>query len=86
MANVKTAISLNKPLLEQVDLAAQELGIPRSHLFVLAVEEFLERRQNKKLMERINQVYAQYPPTEQEQARLQEMKHLYESTLEDEEW
>jgi metal-responsive CopG/Arc/MetJ family transcriptional regulator len=86
MANVKTAISLEKPLLEQVDLIAHEMGIPRSRLFVLAVEEFLQRRQNKQIMETINKVYSEHPPTEREQAQLKEMRRHYMSTLEDEEW
>ncbi len=86
MANVKTAISLSKPLLEQVDSVAQEMKIPRSHLFVLAVEEFLRRRENERLVEAINKVYAENPPTEREQAQLKEMQRLYGSTLEDEEW
>lgn len=86
MANVKTAISLEKPLLEQVDLTAQEMGVPRSHVFVLAVEEFLQRRQNEQLMETINKVYSEHPPTEREQAQIKEMKRHYMSTLEDEEW
>jgi metal-responsive CopG/Arc/MetJ family transcriptional regulator len=86
MTTVKTAISLNKTLLEQVDSLAQEMDMPRSHLFVLAVEEFLQRHQNKQLMKAINKVYSEYPPTEREQAQLKEMQRLYENVLEDEEW
>lgn len=86
MAHVKTAISLEKPLLEQVDEAAQEMGIPRSHLFVLAVEAFLQRRENERLLAALNNVYGENPPNEEEQARLEAMRHLYASTLENEEW
>lgn len=86
MPNVKTAISLDKMLLEKIDSVAQEMEMPRSHLFVLAVEEFLQRHQNKQLMETINKVYSEYPPTEREQAELKEMQRLYMSTLADEEW
>jgi metal-responsive CopG/Arc/MetJ family transcriptional regulator len=54
MANVKTAISLQKRLFERADALAQEMNIPRSRLFALALEEFLERHDTEELLERIN--------------------------------
>lgn len=86
MSTVKTAISLEKPLLEQIDSVAQEMGVPRSRLFVLAMEAFLEQRQNKQLLDTINQVYTEHPPTPQEETYLKEMQTLYTSGLEDEGW
>ena len=86
MSTVKTAISLDKPLLEQIDFVAQEMGIPRSRLFVIAMEAFLEQRQNKELLDTINQVYHEHPPTPQEETYLKEMQTLYASGLEDEGW
>jgi metal-responsive CopG/Arc/MetJ family transcriptional regulator len=66
MANVKTAISLQQSLFEQVDALAQELQISRSRLFVLAVEDFIRRYQNRKLLEAINEAYSDLPdPGEQ---------------------
>ncbi len=73
MANVKTAISLDKPLLDQVDLMAQEMGIPRSHLFVLAVEEFLRRHENERLVEALNKVHGEFHDPD-EDARLLAMR------------
>lgn len=61
MSYIKTAISLQKTLLEQVDDLARELEISRSRLFVLAVEEFLQRHQNQKLLEAINASYNDLP-------------------------
>ncbi|MCA9936318.1 MAG: hypothetical protein KC415_20435 [Anaerolineales bacterium] len=81
MANVKTAISLEKPLLEQVDEAAQELGIPRSHLFVLAVEEFLQRRENQQLLDAINAAYVDSPDPEEE-ARMAAMQRKQRELVE----
>jgi len=66
MANVKTAISLEEPLLERVDGVAKEMGIPRSHLFVLAVEDFLRRRENERLLDVINAAYADMPDPEED--------------------
>ncbi len=40
MANVKTAISLEESLFHQIEAVAQEMQIPRSRLFVLAVRIF----------------------------------------------
>ncbi len=57
MASVKTAISLQKSLLDQVDQLAQRLDISRSHLFVLAAEEFIQRRKNQELLAAINAAY-----------------------------
>jgi metal-responsive CopG/Arc/MetJ family transcriptional regulator len=57
MANVKTAISLQKALLEQIDALAEEMKISRSRLFTLALEDYILRHQNRQLLERINQSY-----------------------------
>ena len=66
MTNVKTAISLQKSLFEQVEVLADEMKVPRSRVFALAVEDFVRRHQNRKLLERINATYAEAPdPAEQ---------------------
>ncbi len=66
MSTVKTAISLQASLFEQVNTLAQELDIPRSHVFVLAVEEFLQRYENRKLLEAIDEVYDDIRDREEE--------------------
>lgn len=65
MASVKTAISLQQSLLEQVDVLAQELDISRSHLFALAAEEFVCRHRNRELLEAINTAYGDSPDSEE---------------------
>jgi len=74
MTIVKTAISLRESLFDRVDALAQELDIPRSHIFVLAVEEFLQRHENRKLLEELNEVYEEIQDREEEiyQARMRE--------------
>ena len=57
MANIKTAISLQKSLFEQVDILAHEMKVSRSRLFVLALEDYVRRYQNRQLLEKINQAY-----------------------------
>ena len=81
MASIKTAISLQGPLLEQVDALARELGVSRSRLFVLAAEEFIQRHKNQELLEAINAAYDD-SPDEEEQAVLQKMRHQHRRLVE----
>jgi hypothetical protein len=46
MANIKTAISIEDSLFEKIERLARDLKVPRSHIFVLAVEEYLRRQEN----------------------------------------
>jgi len=66
MANIKTAISIEKPLFEQVDALAHELKISRSRLFVIAAREFVKRHRNQKLLDAINEAYDDLPGSDQE--------------------
>ena len=66
MSYVKTAISLQEVLLQEIDALARELDISRSRLFALAAEEFLQRYQNQKLLEAINAAYDDSPNPEEE--------------------
>jgi metal-responsive CopG/Arc/MetJ family transcriptional regulator len=54
MSSVKTAISLEEPLFEQAENAARELKVSRSRLFAMAIEEFLRKHENRKLLAAIN--------------------------------
>jgi len=69
MASVKTAISLQQPLFEQIEVLAKELHISRSRLFALAAEEFIRRHQNQKLLEAINVAYDDLPDAEEQTLR-----------------
>jgi len=76
MPSVKTAISLQPLLFDQVKVLAREMQISRSRLFVLAVEEFIERYQNQKLLEEINAAYENMPDTaEQDLQRRMRRQH-----------
>ena len=83
MAKTKTAISLEESLFEQVDSIAQEMNISRSHLFSIAVEEFIERHQNQKMLEALNKVYEDGPEASELQL-LREVKPKYRKLIEDE--
>ena len=81
MASIKTAISLQESLLDKVDALAQELDISRSRLFVLAAEEFIQRRENRELLEAINIAYDDSSDTEEEMLR-QKMRHKHRRLVE----
>jgi predicted transcriptional regulator len=75
MSTVKTAISLQESLFKRVDQLAQELDMPRSHIFVLAVEEFIERHDSRKLLETINEAYGEMLDREEERYRSRMRQH-----------
>ncbi len=85
MTIVKTAISIQKNLFQHAEEIAKEMKISRSRLFVLAVEDFIRRYENKLLLEEINRAYADGPdPEEQEYLRRMQRKSI--QSLEGKEW
>jgi antitoxin MazE6 len=58
---MKTAISIDDGLLQQVDQTARLLGLSRSRLFAVAVRDFLQRQQQEQMLLRLNEVYANAP-------------------------
>jgi metal-responsive CopG/Arc/MetJ family transcriptional regulator len=76
MENVKTAISIQKSLFEQAEDLARKMKVSRSRLFVLALEDYLRRQQNRELLEQINAAYAGEPdPAEQTLRRKSKRQH-----------
>ena len=66
MQSVKTAISIQESLLEQAESLARQMKVSRSRLFVLALEDYIHRQQNRELLTQINAAYADEPdPSEQ---------------------
>ncbi len=77
MANIKTAISIDKPLFEQVDDLAHELNTSRSRIFALAAQEFIQRHKNWKLLEAINDAYDDIPDVREEPLKsMMRSRHL----------
>jgi metal-responsive CopG/Arc/MetJ family transcriptional regulator len=64
MPNVKTAISIEKPIFEQMDILAKDLNVSRSRLFAMAAKEFIQRHNNIELLKQINEAYEDSPDTE----------------------
>jgi len=57
VANIKTAISIEKPIFEQMNVLAKDLNISRSRLFALAAQEFIQRHKNIQLLQSLNEAY-----------------------------
>ena len=73
MATVKTAISLEDTLFTKIDDLAKELNLSRSRLIALAAEAYVEQYQNQKLLDAINEAYAETP--EDDEILLSQMKN-----------
>ncbi|MBI4331814.1 MAG: CopG family transcriptional regulator [Chloroflexi bacterium] len=79
---VKIAISIEKPLFDEVEALAKEMKVSRSHLFSLATRELIQRRKNQKLIDAINAAYEE--PADAAEARLRaRMKSRHRQLVKD---
>jgi metal-responsive CopG/Arc/MetJ family transcriptional regulator len=75
MATVKTAVSIEETLFEQAEVLAEELQISRSKVFAIALEQFLQRHEGRKLLDKLNKVYAESGRPDEKKAAAQRAKH-----------
>ena len=76
---MKTAVSLPEDLFRNADRVAGELGIPRSRLFAIALEQFLVNHRQQAVTERLNAVYGDLParqPQDGMDAGLESLRNL----------
>ncbi len=85
MPGVKTAISLEKDLFNQVNQLASDLHVSRSKLFTLAVKDYLKKQESKKLLVQLNAAYSD-SPTEEEKTISKAMKRKQLKIVEQESW
>ena len=57
MSGIKTAISLDEHLFNEVKETARDLNTSRSGVIRQALLEFMERRKNQRLLDQLNEVY-----------------------------
>jgi metal-responsive CopG/Arc/MetJ family transcriptional regulator len=81
MASVKTALSLQKSLLDDMEAIAQQMNISPSQLAAIALEEFVDRYQSRQMLEQINTAYAD-APDQNEQKLLSGMRQHQRQILE----
>ena len=85
MPGVKTAISLEKNLFNQVNKLAKDLHVSRSKLFTLAVKDYLKKQESKKLFAQLNSAYGD-SPNEEEQKISKAMRSKQHKIVEKESW
>ena len=84
MANIKTAISLQKSLFDQVNTLALELHVSRSRVFVLALENYLREVQDQLLFEKINKAVEEASSEAAERTHLQQLRQQHRRIVEGE--
>jgi metal-responsive CopG/Arc/MetJ family transcriptional regulator len=83
MANIKTAVSIERSLFEEAERIADEMKVSRSGLFALALQDFIRHHQNQELLRRIDEAYQDAPDTD-EQERLRKMRRKHRKAVESE--
>ena len=83
MPNVKTAISIQESLFKEAESLAQELEVSRSQLFAMALESFIREREDRQLLQRINNAYSE-SPTPDEEAYQSRIKDYHRRSVEGE--
>jgi len=71
---------LDDPLLKQADAMARGMNVSRSRLFAMAVEEFIQRRQNQELLEALNAAYTE-PPDSEEVEQLEAIRQYHRELI-----
>jgi len=79
---MKTAISVEGDLLTQADQTARTMGLSRSGLFSLALKDFLKRRQQEEIVEKLNRVYGRETDPS-ERRTVAKMKEKFRATIKD---
>jgi metal-responsive CopG/Arc/MetJ family transcriptional regulator len=74
---MKTAISIESPLLEETDRTARKLGLSRSRLVSLALTDYLRQRRNREMIEQLNQVYGEQPDAAEQPSGAQRKAKLH---------
>ena len=55
---MKTAISIPDTLFEKAEQTARNMGIPRSRLYVIALEDYIAKNNGEMITKKLNEVYA----------------------------
>lgn len=82
---VKTAISMQKELFKEVNKLAGELHVSRSRLFVMAVQDFIKKKESQNLLSQINNAFSDQPDSEEVKIQ-SKMRQKQAKKLEREPW
>jgi metal-responsive CopG/Arc/MetJ family transcriptional regulator len=86
LAAVKTAISIDKDIYEQVEDVARELEVSRSRVVGLALEEYLRRRKNRRIEEQMDAALAEISETAEDRQARAAMKRKQKAVVGRESW
>lgn len=84
-SSVKTAISMQKELFNEVNRLASELHVSRSKLFVMAVQDFIKKNESHNLLNQINSAFSDSPDSEEVKVH-SHMRKKHMKNLERESW
>lgn len=82
MSSVKTAISVEKSLLDKIDATAKNLSLSRSKFFAMAAENYLHHIETQELIKKLNEAYGD-GLDDRETKTLNAMKTIMQSHAED---
>jgi len=83
---MKIAISVPESVFRDVKEAAEKQKRSRSQIFVEAVREYLTKLESRRILERLNEVYAAPETDEERDARKSELDLYRRTVLKKEEW
>ena len=83
--SVKTAISMQEELFKEVNKLAGELHVSRSRLFVMAVQDFIKKKESQNLLSQINNAFSDHPDSEEINTQ-SKMREKQSKKLEREPW
>lgn len=84
MAVIKTAISIDESLFEQIRKLSEEINLSRNQIFCQAVKYFIDKKNNLELVRKINRAYSDILD-EEEREGLEKSKRRYKEIVK-EEW
>jgi predicted transcriptional regulator len=85
MTTIKTAISIEESLFQKAEELAAEMQVSRSRLFALALEDFIAHTDTEKLINQLNDIYAD-GLTGEDETWLEAARQTYVEVLGDESW
>jgi len=68
---MKTAISLPDRLYTDAEKTAKAMGVPRSRLYAIALEEFIKRHKKERITKQLDELYA-----DMKKGNLESMKEM----------
>lgn len=80
---MKTAISLPDTLFAEAEDTAKCMGIPRSQLFAIALEEFISHHRKESITDKYNEVYSKMGSDEVSKMNTVSLESLRELTKND---